>query len=62
MVRGFGFSTPDAASDFVFQVARVEAELIWATRQGLKVPAYVVRSFADAVELAIDRERREPAA
>lgn len=62
MLRTFGFQTPDAASDFALQVARVEAELIWAEGQGLKVPAYVVRSFADAVELAIVRERRSLAA
>jgi hypothetical protein len=38
--------------DFAAQVSLVERELLWAGRQGLKVPAYVVRAFRDAVEKA----------
>jgi hypothetical protein len=39
--------------DFATQVALVERELLWADRQGLKVPPYVVKAFRDAVELAV---------
>jgi hypothetical protein len=32
--------------------ARVERELLWAHRRGMKVPPYVLRAFREAVELA----------
>ncbi len=38
--------------DFVGQITRVEKELLWARDRGLKVPAYVVSAFGEAVELA----------
>ena len=38
--------------DFAGQISRVEKELLWAHRRGLRVPAYVVRAFREAVELA----------
>lgn len=43
--------------DFVAQITRVEAELLWAHQRGLKVPPYVVAAFREAVELA--RARRD---
>ncbi len=44
--------TPEL-DDFAARVSMVERELLWAGRQGLRVPAYVVRSFRDAVDLAV---------
>ncbi len=41
---------------FAAQVSRVERELLWAHRRGLAVPAYVLRAFRDAVELAVARD------
>jgi len=38
--------------DFAAQISRVEAELLWARKAGLKVPAYVVTAFREAVEKA----------
>ncbi len=40
---------------FATQVARVERDLLWAHRRGLRVPAYVARAFRDAVERAESR-------
>ncbi|GAA4369564.1 GTP-binding protein LepA [Nocardioides caricicola] len=40
------------AEEFSTQIARVERELLWAHRSGLPVPAYVVKAFREAVELA----------
>ena len=37
---------------FAEQIARVERDLLWAHRRGLRVPAYVARAFRDAVERA----------
>ncbi|MDF1602049.1 GTP-binding protein LepA [Nocardioides sp. YIM 152315] len=37
---------------FAAQVIRAERELLWAHRQGLKVPSYVTRALREAVELA----------
>jgi len=37
---------------FAAQISRVERELLWAHKRGLKVPAYVAAAFRDAVELA----------
>jgi len=42
----------DDARGFAEQIARVETELLWASRSGLSVPDYVVRAFREAVELA----------
>ena len=38
--------------DFATQISRVETELLWAHRSGLKVPGYVVAAFRDAVAAA----------
>jgi len=44
-----------ATDDFAEQISRVEKELLWASHRGLKVPAYVLRAFHEAVELAHNR-------
>lgn len=41
--------------DFAAQISRVEAELLWARKAGLKVPPYVVAAFREAVEKAAAR-------
>ncbi len=38
--------------DFARRISIVEQELLWAGRQGLRVPAYVVRAFREAVDQA----------
>jgi hypothetical protein len=38
--------------DFAGQISRVERELLWAHRHGLKVPPYVAAAFREAVEFA----------
>ena len=38
--------------NFAGQISRVESELLWEHRRGLKVPPYVARAFREAVELA----------
>lgn len=38
--------------DFATQIARVETELLWAQRRGLRVPPYVVAAFREAVAKA----------
>lgn len=40
---------------FAEQATRVERDLLWAHRSGLRVPEYVVRAFEEAVTLATDR-------
>lgn len=40
------------AEEFAGQIARVERELLWAHRSGLRVPPYVAKAFREAVELA----------
>ena len=37
---------------FAGQISRVERELLWAHKRGLKVPPYVAAAFREAVELA----------
>jgi hypothetical protein len=36
--------------EFATQIALVERELLWAGREGMRVPTYVVRALRDAVE------------
>jgi hypothetical protein len=43
--------------DFAEQASRVERELLWAHRQGMRVPPYVLRAFREATELARERHR-----
>jgi hypothetical protein len=38
--------------NFAGQISRVERELLWAHKRGLKVPPYVAKAFREAVELA----------
>jgi hypothetical protein len=38
--------------EFAVQVSLVERELLWAHREGLRVPPYVLRAFRDAAERA----------
>lgn len=40
---------------FAAQAVRVERDLLWAHRQGMEVPPYVLRAFRRAVELARSR-------
>ena len=41
------------------KAVRVETELLWAHRQGMEVPPYVLRSFHRAVDLARQRAERD---
>ncbi|MEP9362907.1 GTP-binding protein LepA [Nocardioides sp. CN2-186] len=45
----------DDADTFAGQISRVERELLWAHKRGLKVPPYVVKAFHDAVQIAKSR-------
>lgn len=45
----------DQIESFAEQGVRVERDLLWAHRQGLKVPRYVLRAFHEAVALAAER-------
>lgn len=38
--------------DFAEQITRVERDLLWAHRSGLRVPPYVAKAFREAAELA----------
>lgn len=41
--------------EFAGQVSRVERELLWAHRRGLRVPPYIAHAFHDAAQLAASR-------
>lgn len=43
------------SDDFATQISRVESELLWAHRDGLRLPPYVAKAFREAVELAAAR-------
>lgn len=55
MMVALGIGTAAATEEYVATVARTEAELLGATKQGLKVPPYILRSFAECRELARQR-------
>ncbi|WP_237745051.1 GTP-binding protein LepA [Kribbella catacumbae] len=42
-------------NDFADQICRVEVELLWARKRGLKAPDYVTRALREAVDLARER-------
>jgi hypothetical protein len=66
VMRALGISTGEAEDlrHYARQVGRVEHELLWAHRQGLRVPDYVFkalrRAAGAAAELKGDRRRSEP--
>lgn len=49
-------------TEFAEQISRVETALLWAHREGLPVPAYVLAAFRDAVEEARARRAGEVSA
>jgi hypothetical protein len=50
----------DRIEHHVRDIARVESHLLWAHRQGMKVPAYAVKAFQDAADLYRERASRAP--
>ena len=52
MMIALGLSSPAEAAAFTEQIAHVERDLLWARNAGMRVPMYVARAFAEAVELA----------
>lgn len=52
MMISLGLSSPADAAEFTEAVAHVERDLLWARDAGMRVPPYVARAFAEAVELA----------
>jgi hypothetical protein len=55
-IRALGISTGDQADlqHYARQVGRVEHELLWAHRRGLRVPDYIFKAFRRAAETAGD--------
>jgi len=52
MMMALGLSSPAEAAAYTEQIAHVERDLLWARESGMRVPPYIARAFADAVELA----------
>jgi hypothetical protein len=50
----------DRIEHHVRDIARVESHLLWAHRQGMKVPAYAVKAFQDAADPYRERASRAP--
>lgn len=55
-VRALG--TDEDHEAYAAEVGRVEAQLLWAHREGTTVPPYVIKALKDSVELYDARERR----
>jgi hypothetical protein len=55
-MRALGINTGDEADlrHYARQVGRVEHELLWAHRKGLRVPDYVFKALRNAAEAAAD--------
>lgn len=53
MMIALGIGDAAAAAAFTEQIAHVETDLLFAADQGLRVPPYVARAFAETVELAL---------
>ncbi|QNE22727.1 GTP-binding protein LepA [Kribbella qitaiheensis] len=54
VMHHLGITTEDGTgvSRYAQQIGRVEMELLWAQRQGLRVPTYIVDSLKSAAKLA----------
>jgi hypothetical protein len=57
MMISLGLSSPAEAAAFTEQIAHVERDLLWAREAGMRVPSYVARAFAAAVESAQSRSK-----
>ncbi len=51
-----GVGLEDGIEAYARDVGRVEARLLWAHRQGMEVPGYVVRALRDSVDLHSERQ------
>ncbi|TWD73457.1 hypothetical protein FB561_7348 [Kribbella amoyensis] len=63
VMRKLGVATGDdsAVARYAEQVARIEYELLWAHRNGLRVPTYVADAFHRALEAAVEQPKLESA-
>jgi hypothetical protein len=48
----------DHLDDYAREIGRVEARLLWAGRQGMDVPPYIVKALRESMELYREREAR----
>ena len=62
MMQQLGVASDDHADSFAEQVSRVERDLLWAQREGLRVPPYIAAKFREAIRLALVTEPRVAAA
>jgi hypothetical protein len=60
MLVQLGAADDEAVDDLAAEVSRVERDVLWAQREGLRVPPYIARSFHEAVRLSAERARRSP--
>jgi hypothetical protein len=49
----------DHLDDYAREIGRVEARLLWAGRQGMDVPPYIVKALRESMELYREREARK---
>lgn len=52
MMQQLGVASRDHADSFAEQVSRVERDLLWAERAGLRVPPYIAAKFREALRLS----------
>ncbi|SDS98642.1 hypothetical protein SAMN04489812_3735 [Microlunatus soli] len=52
----------DGMDEYAREIGRVEARLLWANKQGMEVPPYIVKALRESVDLYRERAAREGSA
>jgi hypothetical protein len=47
--------------EYAREIGRVEARLLWADKQGMEVPSYIVKALRESVDLYLERAAHEAA-
>lgn len=51
----------DGMEEYAREIGRVEARLLWANKEGMEVPSYIVKALRESVDLYRERATREAA-
>ncbi|QDP95547.1 GTP-binding protein LepA [Microlunatus elymi] len=49
----------DELADYAREIGRVESRLLWANKEGMEVPTYILKALHESVDLYTEREARK---
>lgn len=52
----FSLEMQDGLEEYAREIGRVESRLLWAEKQGMEVPPYILKALRESIDLYIERE------